>query len=288
MCNKDNFKDLLKNCNICPRECFINRISGDIGYCGMGDKIVVASYGEHFGEEPEIVGHYASGTIFFSGCNLLCNFCQNFDISHNKIGKFVSIEDLSVIMLKLQDRECCNINLVTPTHFSPLILEAIIISKKKGLKIPIIYNSSAYEKAENLKYFDGYVDIYMPDLKFIDSRKSKDYCGAEDYFHSAFEAIKEMHRQVGDLIIKDGVALRGLLIRHLVLPNNQSDTKEIIDLVAENFGINTYLNLMDQYRPCYKACNYRLINRHLYQQEFVTIVNYAKNKGFYRPVYLYK
>jgi len=280
-------KTKLDNCDICPRNCFCNRNAGDIGYCGMGNRLVIASFGEHFGEEPEIVGNYASGTIFFSGCNLLCNFCQNFDISHFKFGKISSITELSNIMLDLQQRNCENINLVTPTHFSPLILEAIILAKDQGLDIPIVYNSSAYEKVETLKAFEGLIDIYMPDLKFIDPKKSALYCKANDYFQFAIEAISEMHRQVGDLIINNGVAKKGLLIRHLVFPNNQSDTNEIINVVANKFGTNTYLNLMDQYHPCYKANKFDMINRNLYQQEFLNYVKYAKSKGFYRPNYLY-
>lgn len=247
----------------------------------------IASYGPHFGEEPEIVGYAASGTIFLSGCNLLCAFCQNFDISHIKEGRYIDESSLVRIILEMQAAHFSNINLVTPTQYTPQLINAIDKAKSYGLKIPVVYNCGGYEKVNTLKLWEGLVDIYMPDLKFFSPEKSALYANAEDYFERASKAILEMQRQTGDLEIKNGTATKGLLIRHLVLPNNQSDTKEIIDFVAENLGTNTYLNLMDQYYPSYKASEYPKINGRVDKKEFEEYVQYAKDKGFKRPDYLF-
>ncbi|MFH1051727.1 MAG: radical SAM protein [bacterium] len=279
--------EIYKSCNLCPRECKIDRTNFSSGTCGLYSKLKIASFGPHYGEEPEIVGRTASGTIFLSGCNLHCCFCQNFDISHQNNGIDYSIDELTDILLYLENLGCDNINLVTPTHFTPSLINSILKAKSYGLSIPIIYNTSGFEKVEILKMWEGIIDIYMPDLKFVDSEKSKLYCNCPEYFEFAAQAVKEMHRQKGDLIIKNGIAKRGLLIRHLILPNNQSDTKDIIDFVAEELGLNTYLNLMDQYRPMYNAYqNQKLIAR-IDKDELLRYVDYAKSMGFTRPDWLY-
>lgn len=282
------FIENLISCDICPHECRIDRTQNSDGICGMGAELEISSYGPHFGEEPELVGFSGSGTIFFTGCNLLCVFCQNYDISHQRNGYKISEGQLSDIMLSLQGQGCCNINFVTPTHFTPHIIHAIEIAKISGLNIPIVWNSSGYEKTETLKKLEGIVDIYMPDLKFVSSEKSRLYSEADDYFSFASRAVIEMHRQVGDLVIRNGRARRGLLIRHLVLPNNQSNTKKIIDFIADNIGCNTYLNLMEQYHPCYLAHKYPQIKDRINYNEYVIYINYAKGKGFCRPGYLFK
>ena len=279
--------NILKSCNVCPHNCRIDRTQSADGVCGMSSELVISSYGPHFGEEPELVGYFGSGTIFFTGCNLLCLFCQNYDISHLREGYGINEKRLTEIMLLLQERGCSNINLVTPTHFTPQIIHAIEEAKIKDLNVPVIWNSSGYEKADTIRMLEGIVDIYMPDIKFKNPDKCKLYTEADDYFTYASEAVMEMHRQVGDLIIKNGIARRGLLIRHLVLPNNQSDTKEIIDFVAEELGEDTYFNLMEQYHPCFKANGYPLISELITKVEYEYFVNYAKKRGIKRPSYIF-
>lgn len=253
----------------------------------MGRDIKVASFGPHYGEEPEIVGWSFSGTIFLSGCNLLCGFCQNFDISHFGSGRELSSDKMADIMLRLQEEGGANINFVTPTHFSPQLIDSVKNAKKKGLNLPVVYNAGGYDKIEILKQWDGLVDIYMPDLKFADPKKSKLFTDAEDYFEVATKAILEMHRQTGDLEIENEVAKKGLLIRHLILPNGLSDTKEIIDFIADNIGPDTYLNLMEQYRPRYKSHEYKGMNERLIEKDYLEYISYAKDRGFYRPDYIY-
>ncbi|TAL69849.1 MAG: radical SAM protein [Bacteroidetes bacterium] len=278
---------ILEKCTLCPRDCKTNRYVDDSGICTMGKEIKISSFGPHYGEEPEIVGMTASGTIFFSGCSLLCLFCQNSEISHYREGFFVSERELAEIMIKLQDAGCSNINLVTPTHFVPQIISSLMEAKEMGLTIPIVYNSSGYEKIDTLKLLEGLIDIYMPDIKFFTPEKSKLYTNSYDYFDYASKAVLEMHRQVGDLMVRNETARRGLLIRHLILPNNQSDTKEIIDFVADTIGNQTYLNLMEQYRPCFKAPNFTLLNEYLSKVDYDKHVDYAKSKGFRFPEYIY-
>jgi putative pyruvate formate lyase activating enzyme len=283
----EDINRILKSCTLCPHECGADRTKGKEGICGMGSVPEIASYGPHYGEEPELVGRTASGTIFLSGCNLLCKFCQNFAISHEKNGVEFSIKEVTSIILNLQDIGACNINLVTPTHFSPQLITAIEGAKAEGLTIPVVYNTNGYDKVDTLKMWEGIVDIYMPDIKFADSGKSALYSNADDYFEYASSAVLEMHRQVGDLVIKNGRAKRGLLVRHLVLPNGQSDTIDIINFVTENLGTNSYFNLMDQYRPVYRAYMYPKISSGVSTEEFSRYVEYAKYKGFTRPDYLY-
>jgi putative pyruvate formate lyase activating enzyme len=288
----------LSQCRICPHNCGVDRYKIDShsfknddsgsGICGMDYRIKIASFGPHYGEEPELVGSTSSGTIFFSNCNLLCIFCQNYEISHFAEGRYYTEDEVAEIMLLLQDNGCNNINLVTPTHFSVQIINSIEKAKILGLNIPVVYNSSGYDKVNTLKNFEGLIDIYMPDIKFKDSAKSKLYAKAPDYFNVASEALLEMHRQVGDLIIRNGIARRGLLVRHLILPNNQSDTFEIIDFIYKKIGTSTYLNLMDQYRPCFNVFKINLINRRISREEYYNAVRYAAALGFHRPEYIYK
>lgn len=284
----DNLYSKLSTCDICPHSCYVDRFSTNAGICRMGSELVVSSYGPHFGEEPELVGYFGSGTIFLAGCNLLCVFCQNYQISHCREGKIFSIEQLVDVMLNLQSIGCHNINFVTPTHFVPQIAKAIVQAKSLNLTIPIVYNSSGYDKVETLKELEGLIDIYMPDLKFVDPNKARIYTEASDYFEYASQAIIEMHRQVGNLVVRNGIARRGLIIRHLVLPDNQSDTIDVIDFIYKNLGNNVYLNLMDQYRPLYQAYLFPSISRGISQEEFQYYVEYAYTLGFRRPEYIYR
>ena len=276
----------LSNCKICPHECGVNRNTGT-GICNSDSNIKISSYGPHFGEEPELVGRHGSGTIFFSGCNLLCVFCQNYTISHLNEGFSVSCEELSEIMLNLQARGCHNINFVTATHFTPLILKSIKLAKNSNLKIPVVWNSNCYEKYETIRLLKGYVDIYMPDLKFVMPESGSRYTTAKNYFKTASEAIIEMHNQVGNLVHKNGIATRGLIVRHLVMPDNASNTYRVIDFIADNLGVKTYLNLMAQYHPSYKSYHYKEINRRITESEYMKYVRYAYSKGFRNPSYIY-
>ncbi len=282
-----NLYNNLADCDICPRECRVNRFEGEDGTCGCGSKLIISSYGPHYGEEPEIVGLTFSGTIFLSGCSLLCNFCQNYQISHLRDGRRFSEPEIIDIMLSLQENGASNINFVTPTHFSPQLIKAVHKAKNRGLHIPIVYNSGGYDKVETLKYWEGAVDIYMPDLKFKDPELSRLYTGTEDYFLHASKAIKEMHRQTGDLEIVNGTAVSGLLIRHLIMPGHVNDTKDIIDFIHDATGPETYLNLMEQYHPAYKACEYPGISRRITPTEYSEAVNYARSLGFTRPDYIF-
>jgi len=240
---------------------------------------VVSSVGPHFGEESVLVGPGGSGTIFFAGCNLGCSFCQNYDISHLRNGRQVSIKQLAQSMLDLQEYGCSNINLVTPTHLVPPIVAAIELARSKDLTLPIVYNTGGYDAVEVLKLLDGYIDIYMPDMKYSDSKVAEQFSAAPDYPQVNREAIKEMHCQVGDLQLENGLAKRGLLIRHLVLPNNLAGSSRIIDFLADEISPDTTINVMAQYRPCYKASSNPQINRRPTSEEFNTARNYAIKKG---------
>ncbi len=274
---------MLSNCNVCPRNCGVNRLKGEKGFCGIGKEAIVSSYGPHFGEESPLVGMYGSGTIFFVGCNLKCVFCQNYDISqlveNNSSGK-VDPSQLATIMLGLQNQGCHNINFVTPTHVTPHIIKAIYLAQQDGLNIPIVYNCGGYESVNTLKHLEGVVDIYMPDVKYSSNEHSKKFSFADDYFEVMKSAIKEMHRQVGDLRIDNGLATQGLLVRHLVMPNNVSGSKEIIDFLASDISTNTYINVMEQYRPMFNASKYHDIDRRITSKEFMDVYNYAIEKGF--------
>ncbi|MGB9857671.1 MAG: radical SAM protein [Dictyoglomaceae bacterium] len=276
----------LESCDLCPRNCKVNRIKGEKGYCKSGLEPIVSDFFPHFGEERVLVGRTGSGTIFFTNCNLGCIFCQNYTISHLGIGETISIEDLAKIMLYLQRLGCNNINLVTPTHFVPQILASLRIAILEGLNIPLVYNTSGYEKVETLKLLEGVIDIYMPDIKFYSPEVAKKLANAEDYPEIAKRALKEMQRQVGDLVInEEGIAERGLIVRHLLLPNNLSDIEKWLNFLKEEISLNVFLNIMDQYRPIYKAWEYPEINRSITWEEYKKAIDLAKEKGF-RRIYL--
>lgn len=271
-------------CTLCPRQCKAHRREGQTGFCGIGDEPIVSSVGPHFGEESVLVGpgprgRGGSGTIFFAGCNLGCIFCQNFDISHHRHGHEMTIEQLAQSMLQLQDYGCCNINFVTPTHVTPAITAAINLARDNGLTLPTVYNTGGYDSVEILKLLDGFIDIYMPDMKYSDSKVAKQLSCASDYPQVNHEAVKEMHRQVGDLQIEQGVATRGLLVRHLVLPENLAGSVEIIDFLAEHLSRRTAINVMDQYRPCYKAASHPTLSRRPTSKEIQSVHQYAIQKG---------
>ena len=274
---------LMAECRLCPRRCKINRLKDEKGFCGMGKDITISSYGPHFGEEDVLVGSHGSGTIFLAGCNLGCIFCQNYDISHTKLGYKVTIDKFVDIMFELKRLGCHNINFVTPTHFVPQIMETILVAKEKGLGIPFVFNCGGYESLETLKLLDGIIDIYMPDVKFADSKISKRLCNAPDYPEVVKKSLLEMYRQVGDLALDaDGIAAKGLLVRHLVLPNDQAGTEKIVSFIASKISKDTYINIMDQYRPVYEAEDFPEINRRITLDEYNESINIAKTKGLHR------
>lgn len=274
---------LMESCRICPRACGVNRLEGEKGFCKTGRKARVASYHAHFGEEAPLVGRHGSGTIFMSSCNLLCSFCQNFEISHQREGVDVTPEQLAAMMVDLDKRGCHNINFVTPTHVVPQILEALPFAIEEGLRIPLVYNSGGYDSKETLTILDGIFDIYMPDFKFWRAEWADKYCQAPDYGEVAVAAIREMHRQVGDLVLEEnGVATRGLLVRHLVMPNNTAGTEPIMAFLADKISPDTYVNVMDQYRPCGHAHKDAFINRRLTAREFREAIDTARHAGLKR------
>lgn len=272
---------IFEHCQLCPRRCGVNRKKGEKGFCRAPVKPVVFSAHPHFGEERSIVGNNGSGTIFFSNCNLRCVFCQNWPIAHEGRGKEIQDEDLAEMMINLQKIGCHNINLVTPTHVMPNILNATRIALKKGLRLPLFYNTSGYERLEILKILDGIVDIYKPDMKFMDDHHAEKYsAGASDYPEVAKRAIIEMNRQVGELKIDhQGIALCGLMIRHLVMPNRVAGTEKFVRWVAENLPKSTYMNIMAQYRVEYKAFDYPEISRGITVQEFLEAMDWAEKYG---------
>lgn len=273
----------LDPCQVCPRQCGVDRTQSRAGgFCQMGAKPWVSSFHPHFGEETPLVGTGGSGTIFFTSCNLACVYCQNFEISQLRVGKEVEIEDLAKMMLSLQDRGCHNINLVSPTIWVPQILKALAIAVDQGLKIPLVYNTGGYDAVETLKLLEGVVDIYMPDIKYSDSACGLKYSAAPNYWKAVQEAVAEMHRQVGDLIIdEDGIAQRGLLIRHLVLPNRIAGTEKVMKFIA-SLSKNTYVNVMDQYYPTNRAGQYPELNRQITTKEFQETLAIAKKAGLHR------
>lgn len=274
---------LIEACTLCPRECRVNRLEGETGFCRTGRKAKIASYNAHFGEEAPLVGRHGSGTIFISSCNLLCSFCQNYDISHLSEGVEVDPEQMASMMIELADRGCHNINIVTPTHVVPQILEALIPAIEKGLKVPLVYNSGGYDRKETLELLDGIFDIYMPDFKFWDARWSEKFCKAPDYREMALDAVREMYRQVGDLLLDDdGIAVRGLLVRHLVMPVDVAGTRQVMRFLAKEISTLTYVNVMDQYRPCGTAHEDESINRRLTPDEFRDAIEAAGAAGLTR------
>ncbi|MFW5960990.1 MAG: radical SAM protein [Desulfohalobiaceae bacterium] len=261
---------LLQECRLCPRECGVDRLGGDTGICQTGRQALVASYNLHFGEEDPLVGEQGSGTIFFAGCNLGCLFCQNSDISHSTQGATkVDAEQLAKLMLELQGLGAANINFVTPTHVLPQILEALPLAVEAGLHLPLVYNSSGYDKPESLKLAHGIIQIYMPDIKFADTAPAQKYCQAKDYPEVAASALKEMHLQVGDLLLdSQGLAIQGLLVRHLLLPQGLAGTEKWLDFLVQEISPKTYLNIMDQYRPCGKASEFPELQSMISAREF--------------------
>ena len=260
---------LLSSCEVCPHKCRVNRLKGEQGICRSGEEVIVSSYNAHFGEEPPLVGNFGSGTIFFTNCNLKCVYCQNYPISQLGNGNKVSLSELAKIMLALQKRKCHNINLVTPTHFVPQILKSLKLAIKMGLRIPIVYNTSGYESVETLKLLDGIVDIYLPDARYADNEIAKKYSAAPNYFEIMKKALKEMHRQVRDLVTdKIGVARSGLIVRHLVLPRGVSGTKKIMRFIAREISPHTYVSLMAQYFPAYQAGQFPAISRRINKEEY--------------------
>ncbi|MGB9703474.1 MAG: radical SAM protein [Candidatus Micrarchaeales archaeon] len=274
---------ILERCEICPRKCHVNRVKGERGYCQLGYLPKVSSFFPHFGEEDVLVGKNGSGTIFFSSCNLSCCYCQNYEISQFRIGKEVSFEELANMMLQLQRMGCHNINLVTPTPQVPQIVKALSIAIRKGLRIPLVYNTSSYDNVEILKLLDGICDIYLPDAKYSNDEIAFKYSNAPNYFEIMKQAIKEMHRQVGDLVIdENGIAKRGVIVRHLVLPNGLAGSREILEFIAKEISKNTFINIMDQYTPYYKAFEYPELSRRITSKEYFEVLQIAKELGLKR------
>lgn len=272
----------LKNCDICPRNCGINRLAGETGFCRSGVNARVTDYGPHFGEEAPLTGRNGSGTIFFNRCNLHCIYCQNYQISQFDGGAEVDGGQLGQIMLDLQARGCHNINLVTPTHMVPQILACLFFAAKSGLSIPLVYNTGGYDSLEMLAYLDGVVDIYLPDMKYSDASAAQKYSGIKDYpFHNRV-AVKEMYRQVGDLKVdENGIAVSGLLIRHLVLPDHLAGSQEILHFIAKELSVNTHINIMDQYSPHYQAKRTAALGRPITLAEYREVIEMAHRENLY-------
>lgn len=274
---------MLDPCGLCPRNCGARRTIGETGFCGVPGEPFISSHGPHFGEEQPLVGRSGSGTIFLGGCNLGCVFCQNHSISHAREGVEASPTTVAAIMLGLQESGCLNINLVTPTHQMPMLLDALIKAKHMGLRLPVVYNTGGYETLDALTVLDGVVDIYMPDFKYTDPAAAAEYSDAGDYPDVARAALREMHRQVGDLKLDEyGVASRGLLVRHLVLPEGKAGTPEAMRFLAEEISKDTYVNIMDQYRPCFKASDYQPLRRRITVEEYREAVQAAIDAGLKR------
>ncbi len=273
----------LSICDVCARNCDVDRRAGQVGVCRTGEQAKVSSYGPHLGEEDPLRGWRGSGTIFFTRCNLKCQFCQNHDISQADAGYEVEPEQLASIMLELQAQGCHNINFVSPSHVVPQIMAAVLIAAGAGLRVPLVYNTGGYDSMATLKLLDGVVDIYMPDMKYADAEIARRYSKIADYARVNQAAVREMHRQVGDLEVnRAGLALRGLLVRHLVLPDNLAGTDEIVQFLAAEISPHTYLNLMDQYRPAYKAHHFPELNRRITRDEYQAAIKMARDAGLGR------
>lgn len=273
----------LEACSVCPRECGVDRTRDELGFCEAGYLPEVSSYSPHFGEESPLVGKHGSGTIFLTHCNLGCLFCQNYSISHLGNGSRVSVRQLAEMMIGLQKRGCHNINFVSPTHYVPQILKALPIAIEMGLSIPLVYNTGGYDSVKTLELLDGIFDIYMPDIKYSREIISQKYSQARDYPQVARRALKEMHRQVGDLRTDgEGIALRGLLVRHLVLPEGLAGTKAVMRFLAEEISKNTYVNIMDQYHPCGDIPHDSALHRRITAEEYNQAINIADEEGITR------
>lgn len=277
----------LSHCVMCAQTCNVNRIRGELGFCRTGRHAKVSDACRHFGEEDVLVGTGGSGTIFFANCNLACVFCQNYDISACGVGEEVTGRRLAQMMLGLQSEGCHNINLVSPSHVVPGILEALVVATGEGLRLPLVYNTGGYDAIPTLKLLDGVIDIYMPDFKFADADTAEKLSGAPRYPTVARAAIREMHRQVGDLVVDEGgVARRGLILRHLVMPGRLSDTREMLRFVAQDISRDTYVNVMGQYHPAYMAHEYPVLNRPLTRSEYRQALQIARDEGLHRGPYL--
>lgn len=274
----------LAACTLCPRVCRATRLKGEIGQCNVGRWALVSSFGPHFGEERVLRGTRGSGTVFFAGCNLRCVYCQNYEISQLVDGAAVSAERLAEIFLEIQEMGCHNLNLVTPTHVIAQILEAVELAISQGFRLPIVYNTSGYDSVAALKLLDGIIDIYMPDLKYSDSQIAKKYSGIEHYWEVATAAFREMHRQVGDLVVENGLAKRGLLIRHLVLPNTIAGSRGVLEFIANELSRDSWVNIMAQYHPTYKAYEHPELSRRITSKEYWEVVEYARSLGLHRGI----
>ncbi|MEK7449499.1 MAG: radical SAM protein [Planctomycetota bacterium] len=289
-------KEILKKCILCPRRCEANRLNGELGFCKSGVTAVFSSAGPHYGEEPPISGPdvhrggfgwgsapslpRGSGTIFFTGCNLRCLFCQNYQISQEYLGRPVAADELGQIMISLQEQGCHNINLVSPTHFVPQILESLLYAAENGLVIPIVYNTNGYDSIETLKLMEGVVDIYLPDIKYSENKQAEECSRVADYVEPNRLALKEMYRQVGNLVTdENGIARRGLLVRHLVLPQDKAGSFDSLEFIVREISGTAYLSLMSQYHPCYQAHQHPVLNRRLSRAEYEKVVNDAESLG---------
>jgi putative pyruvate formate lyase activating enzyme len=278
----DQLQLRMEACTLCPHRCGANRAAGQRGKCRSGMLPIVSSFHAHFGEETPLTGRNGSGTIFFTNCNLACIFCQNYDISHLGRGEEVSYEELAEMMIELQRRGCHNINFVSPTHMNYAVVRALMLAIPRGLRVPLVYNSGGYDAADVIRLLDGVYDIYMPDFKYMDPETAEKLSGAADYPEAAMAAVGEMHRQVGDLVLdRGGIAQRGLLVRHLVLPNNIAATDRVINVVAD-ISRETYINIMDQYRPEYRADECFDLKRRVTLREYDEAVSHAMRQGLAR------
>ncbi|MCF7876612.1 radical SAM protein [Candidatus Bipolaricaulota bacterium] len=273
----------LRDCDLCPLKCGVNRLSGEKGRCNSSEELLVSSVAPHHGEERPLVGGYGSGTVFLSNCNLGCVYCQNYELSQLGRGREMTAGEVSEGMLELQFRGCHNVNWVSPTHFVPQLVAALFKAIDGGLEIPVVYNSGGYDSLETLKLLDGIVDIYMPDMKYASNEFGQEYSGVPDYWEVNKRAVKEMYRQVGDLKVDDsGVARQGLLIRHLVLPEGVAGTEKVLRFIGEEVPCNSYVNVMDQYRPCWNASEYEKLDRPITGPEFRRAVDLARELGLDR------
>jgi putative pyruvate formate lyase activating enzyme len=276
-------RELMRDCVMCPRECHAKRLEGRYGVCRSTAELMISSAAPHFGEEPPLVGRRGSGTVFITSCNLKCMFCQNYDVSHMRYGRRITPSQLAEIMLGLERGGCHNINFVTPTHMTAQIVEAVAMAAERGLSVPLVYNCGGYESTQTLKLIEDVVDIYMPDIKYGDNEIARRYSGATSYWNVVRPAISEMHRQVGDLSLDEGgVARRGLLIRHLVLPNRLAGSRAVLDFIARNVSVDSYVNIMDQYRPAYRAIRYSELSRGITMKEYDEALEYAHRLGLHR------
>lgn len=279
----EQLQALLQSCTLCPRQCNVNRLEDQRGICGAGKNLVVSNAFPHFGEEPPLVGRQGSGTIFLSYCNVRCVFCQNYEISYHGEGVETPGGEMARLMIALQQRGCHNINIVTPTHYAPHVVAALPAAVEAGLRLPLVYNCGGYESLEVVQLLDGIVDIYMPDAKFADSAPAQKYCRAPDYPEVVKAVLHEMHRQVGVLTVNEGgIAERGLLIRHLVMPEGLAGTEKIMQFIAEKLSTDSYVNIMDQYFPQYKAYQYPELSRRITGREYREALALARRYGLHR------